>query len=178
MIDLQGIFGKLLGFFEASPTGTRAEFEAGVVVAGVATAGEVAVFVDRFLDIGDWMGLIPSDNFDALMAKAAAVGLAKARNGARAIYDRLVKLVDFRIYAFQDKLDQLRPLLSELTVTINRATTGRAWLVANGPAGDVKTATLAAIDEGLVALTARKQTTAQVISELEAQIVALGGTPT
>jgi len=179
MIDLQGIFGKLLQFFEASPIGTRAEFEAGVVTAGVATAGEVALFVDRFLDVGDWMGLIPSDDFDALMAKAAAVGLAKARSGARAIYDRLVQLVDFRIADLQTKLDDVRGLLAAVTAELPLVATGRAWIATNALGGAaLRAAVLKAVDLGYAEMVADKAGLTKLVAEYEARIVELGGTPT
>jgi uncharacterized small protein (DUF1192 family) len=179
MIDLQGIFERLLAFFEASPTGTRAEFEAGVVTAGAATAGEAALFVDRFLEVGDWMGLIAADDFDALMAKAAAVGLEKARNGARAIYDRLVLLVDFRIFELQERLDALRPMLARIAADLPLIATGRAWIAANAPGtAEMKAAVLLSIDLGVQNLQSSKASYADAIARLEAQITALGGTPT
>ena len=179
MIDLQGIFGKLLAFFETSPTGTRAEFEAGVVGSGVATAAEVALFVDHFLRIGDEMGLIGSADFDALMAKAATVGLAKARSGARAIYDRLTQLVDFRIAELQAQLDQVRALLAAVTVELPLIATGRAWIAINAPGGAaLKAAVLHAIDLGAADLTANKAAFERLIARYEEQIRQLGGEPT
>ena len=179
MIDLQGIFGKLLQFFEASPIGTRAEFEAGVVAAGVATAGEVALFVDRFLSIGDGMGLIPTADFDALMAKAAAVGLAKARSGARAIYDRLLQLVDFRIADIRAKLDALRAALAAVTAELPLVATGRAWIAANAPgSAALKAAVLKALDLGTQAMTGSQASLTRLIAEYEERIRQLGGEPT
>ena len=179
MIDLQGIFGKLLAFFGASPTGTRAEFEAGVVGAGIATAAEVALFADRFLAIGDDMGLIASANFDALMTKAAAVGLAKAGSGARAIYDRMLQLVDFRIADLQAKLDQVRAALVAVSAELPLIVTGRAWIAINAPGGAaLKAAVLHAIDLGAADLTANKAAFERLIARYEDQIRQLGGEPT
>jgi hypothetical protein len=176
MINLQGIFARLLAFFETSPTGARAEFEAGVVAAEIATAGEAALFVDRFLEIGDWMGLLPSADFDSLMAKAAAVGLEKARNGALAIYDRLVLLVDFRLYEFQDRLDQYQALVTEIDVELPLIATGRAWIVANAPGtAALKAAVLKALDLGVAELTSRRAAVVAEIVRLEDQISRLGG---
>jgi len=179
MIDLQGIFDRLLQFFEASPAGTRAEFEAGVVGSGIATAAEVALFVDRFLAIGDGMGLIPTADFDALMVKAAAVGLAKARSGARAIYDRLLQLADFRIADLQTKLDDVRGLLAAVTAELPLVATGRAWIAINAPGGAaLKAAVLHAIDLGAADLTANKAAFERLIARYEDQIRQLGGEPT
>jgi hypothetical protein len=178
MINLQGIFERLVAFFETSPAGTRTEFEAAVVASGVATAGEVALFVDRFLDVADWMGLIAADSWDALMTKAAAVGIAKARNGARAVYDWMLLLVDFRLFELQDRLDQLQAVVAQIDVELPLIATGRAWIVANAPGTDaLKAAVLKALDLGTAELSSDRAGCLLLISQLEDQIRRLGGEP-
>ncbi len=179
MIDVQGIFEGLIEFFEVAPNGSRNQFVNALVSHDIATADDANFWIDKFLEIGDGMGLIASADFDVLMAKRRDVGLAKATNGARAIYDKLVQLVDFQIQELQDKLDLARQGLVDVEAKIPLVAAGRTWIVANAPGSAAqKAAVLEALDSGASSMEATRVLLERLVTKLEEKIENLGGVPT
>jgi hypothetical protein len=178
VIDLQGIFESLIEFFEAAPNGTRSGFTTAVVNLGIASQAEVDLFLDRFLAIGEWMGYLADDDFAVMMAKRREIGLTKATNGARAIYDRLLDLVDFRLYELQDRLTSHRAALAAIAAKLPLIATARAWIAANAPGtAAMKAATLEALDLGVAKMTSDVEALGRLIAQIEDQIRQLGGEP-
>ena len=179
MIDLTGIFQGLLEFFEVLPNGTRNQFVNALVAREIATVDEANLWIDKFLGIGEGMALIGAADFDVLMAKARDAGLERASNGARAIFDKLVQLVDFRIQELQGRLDSLRLLLAGIEVQIPLVAQGRIWIEANAPGSvELKAAVLAAIDTGATWLENDQHNLEHLIEQAEIRIEGMGGTPT
>jgi hypothetical protein len=178
VIDLQGILQGLLQFFDQAPNGSRAQFVNAVDANGIATPAETDRFLDVFLAIAEEMALIDSADFDVMMARRRAVGIARATRSATTIYGELVRRAEFRIEELQSRLDILRQFLADLEAKLPLIATARVWIEANAPGSQAqKDATLEALDAGVQTMEATQLAVTRMIGEVEEQIRQLGGEP-
>lgn len=178
MIDIQGIYGALIELFGTAPNATRAQFITAVEDRGIATPTETNRFLDKFLEIGAGMGLIASADFDVLTAKVREVGLDRATNGSRVIYDKLIAFVGFKIDELQDQLDAMRAALAETEDDLSRVDSIRTWINNNAPgSSETKTTALRTFDLGKDTLLSRQSIFTVKIVEWEDKIRELGGEP-
>jgi len=175
-MNLQGIFDGLLTFFEVAPNGTEAQFINALKANELATQEEAELFLLHFLDIGEDIGLLATADFAVMMAKRRDVGLERASNGARAIYDRLIELAAFRVALLQERLVLITALLEDYEAKLPMVATSRVWIENNSPASQAVTdATLEALDLGVLRFEALVAQLTRQVGYLTEQIEGLGG---
>jgi hypothetical protein len=177
MINIQGIFEGLIQFFTSAPSGRRNQFVDVAVSNGIDTAANINLWLDHFLQIGDEMGMFASADFDVMMTKRRDVGLERATNGARAIYDTLVELATFTVEQLQLQITALEAFVTEEETRVVNATFGRVWIEANAPgSAALKADTLRAVDFGLQMMGNAIEGANSAIAQLQERIIRLGGT--